>query len=150
MSLLTIPRPLYDRILAHCRAESPREAVGILLGRAGRVVRGYALENVHPDPERHFALDPVEQEEALRPVARGELEYLALYHSHPVSVAVPSIHDLSGQHQAGGQPADHLLIISLLQSPPDVRAYRNDGGRPVPVPHRKGDGLAWEWVDLRF
>ncbi|MFO7172694.1 MAG: M67 family metallopeptidase [Bacillota bacterium] len=144
MSLLTIPRPLYQRLLDHCREEWPREAVGVLLGRDGRVERGYALPNVHPDPERHFALDPVDQEEALRPVAAGQCEFLALYHSHPRTVAVPSPRDLAGAAGAG-----YLLIISLAQEPPDVRAYRIDRGQPLPVPHRKGDGMAWEWIDLR-
>lgn len=87
--LLSIPRRLYDQILAHCRQEWPREAVGFLTGRGGVVLRATAVRNVHPDPERRFRVDPGDAALALRAVMAGHEEWVGLYHSHPQSVAYP-------------------------------------------------------------
>lgn len=152
-TLLAIPRRLYDLVLAHCQAERPHEAVGFLTGRQGVVRRAVAVRNAHPDPARCFRVDPVDALVALRPVEAGEQEWIALYHSHPDSVAYPSPRDLTlvGTWQAGarGGPA-FLFIVSLAGDPPDARAYRLARGRdPTPVPYRKLNLPDGEWLDLR-
>ncbi|BDG60811.1 M67 family metallopeptidase [Caldinitratiruptor microaerophilus] len=153
-TLLAIPRRLYDLVLAHCLAERPHEAVGFLTGRQGVVRRAVAVRNAHPDPVRRFRVDPVDALVALRPVEAGDEEWIALYHSHPDSVAYPSPRDLAlaevwqARGPAGG-PA-FLFIVSLASHPPDARAYRLAAGRdPAPVPYRKLDLPDGEWLDLR-
>lgn len=143
--LLQIPRRLYDLMVAHCRVEAPREACGIMTGQAGQVRRLYVLHNVDPDPVRRFMIDPADLHGALAEVRSGRDWFLALWHSHPESIAYPSPRDLA---LAPGD--EHLsVIVSLAQEPPDVRVYRLSGGQVVPVPFRKLSGWAGEWIDLR-
>lgn len=143
--LLQIPRRLYDRMVAHCRAEAPREACGIMTGRDGHVRRLYVLPNVDPDPVRRFRLDPVDLHAALQEVRSGRDQFLAVWHSHPASIAYPSPRDLALAPAEG----HWSVIVSLARDPADVRVYRLSGGQAVPVPFRKLAGWAGEWIDLR-
>lgn len=144
MELLQIPRALHAAILAHCRGAAPREAVGLLVGRRGLVTRAYGLRNVHPDAAAHFRVDPVDRGTVEAEAAAAGLQILAVYHSHPRSIAYPSAEDLR-LAPAGVQ----LLIVSLATTPPDVRAYHPDGAEARPVPYRLRDDLPGDWVDLR-
>jgi hypothetical protein len=44
---------LEEATMAH-----PRECCGLLLGQGARIERAVPAANVHPDPERHFEIDP--------------------------------------------------------------------------------------------
>lgn len=143
--LLQIPRRLHDLMVAHCRAEAPREACGIMTGQGGQVKRLYVLANVDPEPTRRFRLDPADLHQALAEVRNGRDEFLAVWHSHPESIAYPSPRDLALAPGDG----HFSVIVSLACTPPDVRVYRLRGGRVEPVPFRKLSGWAGEWIDLR-
>lgn len=144
-TLLSIPRHLYDRMIAHCREEWPREACGIMTGKNGVVRRIWALRNAHPQPHSRYQIDPVDQQTAMRDVLAGKEELVAIYHSHPTTVAYPSQTDIAMAHY----PEAFYVILSLAQDPPDVQAYRIVGGQVTRVPHRKIDDPTAEWIDLR-
>jgi len=77
----------------HARSAAPEEACGLLVGRAGRIVRAVPAANVSPQPRVSFdihARDLLELEDAL---GEGE-EVVGLYHSHPGGPAIPSSTDL--------------------------------------------------------
>ncbi|HYX61361.1 MAG TPA: Mov34/MPN/PAD-1 family protein, partial [Streptosporangiaceae bacterium] len=50
--MLTIPRALYDKIVAHARADHPDEACGVIAGPAGsdRPERFIAMMNAERSP----------------------------------------------------------------------------------------------------
>lgn len=71
----------------------PRECCGLLLGQGQRVAIARPAANVHPQPERHFEIDPKALISAHRAQRAGGLEVLGYYHSHPNGRAGPSDED---------------------------------------------------------
>src|SRR5262245_40856768 len=117
--VLQIPSALFDAVLAQARAEAPNECVGLLAGHPdGRVVERYPLVNELSDPRR-FLSEPRSMFEAEKRRRAAGLEFLAIYHSHPTSPATPSRTDLENNYSEEVMN----LIISLLPSGPEVRAY---------------------------
>ena len=60
--MLTIPRALYDKIVAHARADHPDEACGVIAGLAGsdRPQRFIAMMNAERSPT-FYRFDSAEQ-----------------------------------------------------------------------------------------
>ena len=77
----------------------PVECCGLLLGRGGTVEIAVPAANVHPDPARHFEIDPAALITAHRAARAGGLQVLGYYHSHPNGRAEPSATDAA---QASG------------------------------------------------
>jgi len=117
--VLRLPRLIYDDMLRHAEAERPNECVGILAGTPdGVVIERYPLVNALASPRR-FESDARSMFEAEKCRRAAELEFLAIYHSHPTSPAVPSKFDLESNYCEDVM----CVIISLLPPLPDVKAY---------------------------
>ncbi|WP_374531181.1 Mov34/MPN/PAD-1 family protein [Novosphingobium sp.] len=71
----------------------PREACGLLLGQGDMIETALPCANVHPQPERHFEIDPAALIAAHRAARAGGPEVLGYYHSHPNGRAEPSVTD---------------------------------------------------------
>jgi proteasome lid subunit RPN8/RPN11 len=80
-------------LLEEARLAHPRECCGLLLGKGERVALAQPAANVHPEPMRHFEIDPKALIAAHRAVRAGGLEVLGYYHSHPNGRAEPSATD---------------------------------------------------------
>jgi proteasome lid subunit RPN8/RPN11 len=80
-------------LLAEAAAAHPLEACGLLLGQRGLITAAVPLRNVHPDPARHFELDPHALIAAHRAARAGGPQVLGYYHSHPTGLAEPSATD---------------------------------------------------------
>ena len=79
-----------EGVVAHARAEHPREACGLLLGTPGSVTHAEPACNVSRSPERNFEIDPSTLLRVHRE-ARGQgLAVVGHYHSHPGGSAEPS------------------------------------------------------------
>lgn len=85
-----ISRTLLDRILADAVAGQGVERCGLLLGEEDRICDILLAANVHPDPSRHFELDPAVLLAAHRAARSGGLPVAGHYHSHPSGSAMPS------------------------------------------------------------
>ncbi|HOB13902.1 MAG TPA: M67 family metallopeptidase [Novosphingobium sp.] len=79
----------------------PRECCGLLLGQGNRVALAQPAANVHPDPLRHFEIDPAALIAAHRAQRAGGLELIGYYHSHPNGRAEPSAEDIAMAERAG-------------------------------------------------
>lgn len=79
----------------------PRECCGLLLGQRNRVALAQPAANVHPDPLRHFEIDPAALIAAHRAQRAGGLELIGYYHSHPNGRAEPSAEDIAMAERAG-------------------------------------------------
>jgi proteasome lid subunit RPN8/RPN11 len=138
---LHLPRRLYEEMLAQARVELPNECCGLLAGRierqgesaVGVVLRRYPLVNSAASPVEFWS-EPRGMFEAERDMRRHGYELLAVYHSHPTSVPVPSRTDLERNYS----PDVMNLIVSLKGSKPDVRGWWLDA-----VGYREA---AWELV----
>lgn len=82
-------------LLKEATLAAPRECCGLLIGQAGRVVRAVPTTNVHPEPTRHFEIDPAALIAALRDERGGGEKVLGYYHSHPNGAERPSAEDCS-------------------------------------------------------
>ena len=80
-------------LLAEAAAAHPLEACGLLLGQGGVISAAVPVRNVHPDPARHFELDPQALIAAHRAARAGGAQVLGYYHSHPTGSTEPSATD---------------------------------------------------------
>ena len=111
-------------MLAHAREEAPRECVGLLMGGAGRVEVALPLENVSQTPHRAYRADPGELLRALRKADEIGLDVLAVYHSHPVGPALPSLRDRA-------EAVWDTLYVIIGAAISEVRVFRLPQGEEV-------------------
>lgn len=82
-----------ERLHAEAEAAHPEECCGILLGEGGAIVAIVPARNVHPEPARHFEIDPQALVDTHREARSGGPQVLGYYHSHPNGLARPSATD---------------------------------------------------------
>ena len=117
--VIEIDRHVLDAVVAHARAEAPRECCGLLVSRGPSIIEAVAARNLAESATR-FLVDPRDHIDALRSARRRGLEIAGFYHSHPHSAAVPSPTDRDEASYAG-----HLyFIVSLAAAVPDMRLFR--------------------------
>ena len=88
-------------LLEEATRAHPQECCGLLLGQGARIERVVPAANVHPDPERHFEIDPATLIAAHRAERAGGRKLLGYYHSHPNGRAEPSAEDNAMAERAG-------------------------------------------------
>jgi proteasome lid subunit RPN8/RPN11 len=122
MHHLTIPRTIFDAMLAQALAELPAECCGLLAGRieggVGVVSEHYPLVNELRSPTE-FVSEPRSMFAAVKAMRAAGTDVLAVYHSHPASAPIPSRRDLERNYSNGVVN----LIIGLAGSEPEVRAW---------------------------
>ncbi len=82
-----------ERLLAEAASAHPQECCGILLGEGDAITAIQPADNVHPEPERHFEIDPQALVDAHRAARAGGPAIIGYYHSHPNGRAEPSATD---------------------------------------------------------
>jgi proteasome lid subunit RPN8/RPN11 len=112
-----LPRPLWERLVAHCEAERPNEACGVLGMDGQDVVEVFEMTNVESSPVR-FRLDPKEQLAIYNELHEHGWEF-ASFHSHTRTEAYPSPTDVKEARE--DVP---YVIVSFAGDEPDVRAFR--------------------------
>ena|SRR5579862_3930737 len=128
---LIVPQQIYAEMVAQAIAELPNECCGLLAGTVeacsdptaatlpiARVVRRYPLIN-DAKSGIEFISQPESMFAAMRDMRKHSLDTLAVYHSHPTSLPIPSKTDLARNYS----PDVMNLIVSLLARPPLVRAW---------------------------
>jgi [CysO sulfur-carrier protein]-S-L-cysteine hydrolase len=126
-----LPTALRDEVVAHARAEAPKEACGLVAGRDARATRVIRCTNASPTAVTRYTIDPREQLRAFRDIEANGEELVAIYHSHPVTQAYPSPTDRAEAHY----PDAFYVLVSLRDATPEVRAFRVRDGwvRQVPL-----------------
>jgi proteasome lid subunit RPN8/RPN11 len=119
---LLISSHVIAEMLAHARAEAPRECCGLLIGKGESVVRSMRANNLEANATRYL-IDPEDHFAAIRSARAEELEVIGAYHSHPSSAPIPSATDIAEANSG----SDFLyVIVSLVGA--EVRAYRIETG----------------------
>ena len=116
---LVLPAAIRADIVAHSRAEAPRECCGVITGPPGVAETSHRVANLYPDidfyepdPDATWAIMEAAEQ-------RGE-EIVAIYHSHPTDAAIPSARDI----EHAGYDSAVFIICSLLDpDAPDLRGW---------------------------
>jgi proteasome lid subunit RPN8/RPN11 len=116
-------------MIAHARAEAPRECCGLLIGQAARIDESVRIRNIHANPARYL-LDPAEHIATNRRLRGSGHSVVGCYHSHPHSPAIPSDTD-----RAEAYYSEFVWMIVSLAVPdvPEVAAYRLRNGEFVTI-----------------
>ena len=129
MEVIRLTADVRAALLAHARAEAPRECCGLLLGHDLAVDECVPGTNVDPRPNR-YQLDPtihVATRRRLRGTART---IVGAYHSHPRSVPAPSPSDVAEAYYS----EFIWVIVSLAVPEPEaLAAFRVRDERITPV-----------------
>lgn len=92
-------------IRVHAASSPDAEVCGLLLG-GDTIGIAVPARNVHPDPTRHFEIDPAALFAAIRAERAGGPALIGYYHSHPNGLAEPSATD-----RASAAPDGRLWLI---------------------------------------
>lgn len=120
---LILSLSVYKALIEQAKAELPNECCGLLAGKVdangiARVTQRHPLINSATSPVL-FESDPRSMFDAVRAIDQAGLEILAVYHSHPTSVPIPSRTDLDRNYSEDVMS----LIIGLASDPPLARAW---------------------------
>lgn len=118
MTKFAMSRSLVDEMVAHCLAERPNEACGILAAKDGAIVKVICMRNASASPVR-YSLDPTEQFAMYRALDENGWELGGVFHSHTRTEPLPSPTDVREASEAVP-----YLIVSLAADPPVVRAWQ--------------------------
>ena len=118
--MLTISSVLYEKIVAHARADHPDEACGVIAGPAGsdRPERFIAMLNAERSPT-FYRFDSLEQLRVWREMDDRDEEPVVIYHSHTATEAYPSRTDIS----YASEPGAHYVLVSTRE--PDRAEFRS-------------------------
>ena len=119
-------------LLEEANNAHPHECCGLLLGQGAIVERAGAAANVHPEPARHFEIDPAALIAAHRAARAGGPQVLGYYHSHPNGRGAPSPTD---QSQASGDGRIWAIIAAG-----EVSWWRDAVSGFEPLPTRVAPG----------
>lgn len=133
---LTVPASVLRLVIEHAIGADANEACGIIAGPRGQAGddrsarRVIAMANVSANPAHEFLMDSDEQRAAYRAMDERDEDPVALYHSHPIGPAVPSMRDLSAAKLA---PSSLMLILGrTTQAFAEARVWSvGDDGRAV-------------------
>lgn len=126
---IRIPRRDIELIQAELEANKPYEACGVLIGTVdgstALVEKAQPIANVKRT-RRSFELDPKEHYNAWNEAEKSGKEIVGVYHTHPVSSAVPSLWDRETMENAPS--------VWLIAGADGMKAYVWDEGvRPVRI-----------------
>jgi [CysO sulfur-carrier protein]-S-L-cysteine hydrolase len=118
--MLRIAATLYDKIVAHARADHPDEACGVIAGPAGsdRPQRFIPMLNAERSPT-FYQFDSSEQFRVWREMDDKDEEPVVIYHSHTATQAYPSRTDVS----YANEPNAHYVLVSTRD--PDTVEFRS-------------------------
>ena len=117
--MITIPKSVYNEMIAHAKAGYPNEACGLLAGRIAVTVY-YAMRNLDEASISYF-MDPKEQLKVFKEMRAKNIEMLGIFHSHVASVAYPSQKDI---RLAFYEEASYLIVSLSDKNKPVLRSFR--------------------------
>jgi [CysO sulfur-carrier protein]-S-L-cysteine hydrolase len=121
-AMLTIARAVYDKIVAHARADHPDEACGVVAGPAGsdQAERFIPMTNAERSPT-FYRFDSTEQLRVWREMDERDEEPVIIYHSHTATQAYPSRTDIA----YASEPGAHYVLVSTREAErTEFRSFR--------------------------
>ena len=122
--VLSLPVPLWERVVAHCINGLPLEACGLLAGREGQVLEVYPTANAARSA-RIYTVEPRDLLRADREAEAAGHSLIGVWHSHTHTAAYPSPTDI----EQAPDPDWHYVLVSLSDTDPVLRSYRIVAGQ---------------------
>jgi [CysO sulfur-carrier protein]-S-L-cysteine hydrolase len=122
--VLSLPMPLWERVVAHCIDGLPLEACGLLAGREGQVLEVFPTANAARSA-RIYTVEPRDLLRADREAEAAGHSLIGVWHSHTHTAAYPSPTDID----QAPDPDWHYVLVSLSDAEPVLRSYRIVAGR---------------------
>ena len=119
--MISIPKKVYDEMIAHAKAGYPNEACGLLAGsKTDKPSEFYPMKNMDNSAVSYF-MDPKEQLMIFKTMRQALMEMRGIFHSHVASEAYPSQKDV----RLAFYPDVSYLIVSLsTMDKPVLRSFR--------------------------
>lgn len=108
----------------HAMDARPDECCGLLSGRNGLITEVHKLRNEADRPKARYFASPEDLFAAMRRIRESGCKMLGIYHSHPRSVAYPSVADV----EMAFYPQAIYFIISL-EPQIETRAFRIESNK---------------------
>ena len=89
-SLLELPRPLVNQILAHAQQNPAEEICGLISSKNQKATKYYRIANVAENKAQRFEMSGAQQIAAMKKMRAQKEELMAIVHSHPIAPAIPS------------------------------------------------------------
>ncbi|MFI1013280.1 Mov34/MPN/PAD-1 family protein [Streptomyces sp. NPDC020965] len=118
--MLTLTQVLFDKIVAHARADHPDEACGVVAGPegTGRAERFIPMLNAARSPT-FYEFDSADLLKLYREMDDNDEEPVIIYHSHTATEAYPSRTDIT----YANEPGAHYVLVSTADSD-DVGSFQ--------------------------
>ncbi len=131
--VLSIPKEIHDRIVAHAKADHPDEACGVVAGPEGsdRPTRFVPMVNAAGSPT-FYEFDSMELLGLYKDMDAADEEPVVVYHSHTATEAYPSRTDIG----LAQEPNAHYVLVSTREhgnseGAVEFRSYRIVDGEVV-------------------
>lgn len=121
--MIKIAKRFMDHMISHALDEYPNESCGILSGRKDTVEKIYRITNTTRSPYRYL-MDPQEFLKADVDSEENGWSFIAFYHSHTHSSAVPSDTDVRMARQSGYYDVHYILVSLQNTQVPDVKMFQ--------------------------
>jgi proteasome lid subunit RPN8/RPN11 len=118
--VLTLTLAQREAVVATCIRALPNEGCGLLIGTSDGVLHDVVASDNVADSARVYEIDPKVLLRATRRADDEGLEVIGVFHSHTHSEAYPSPTDV----RQAPDPGWHYVLVSLLDSPANVRSFR--------------------------
>ena len=129
--MLTIPRELHDKIVAHARADHPDEACGVVAGPSyDDPTRFVPMLNAARSPT-FYEFDSIDLLKLYREMDDLDEVPAVIYHSHTATEAYPSRTDISYASEPG---AHYVLVSTREEHQTEFRSYRIVDGQVTEEP----------------
>ena len=143
MDTISIPRSIYDAMVAHAREGFPNEVCGVILGPPGQLREVHRAVNAASDPLYSYDIEGRDLLRLNGLADERDWEFVAIYHSHPPFAEVyPSATDIAKAYYpraiyfilAIGRVEVHLR--ERLRDPAQRAGLRQTLGDPQSMPPR--------------
>ena len=120
MSMVRIPKSIYQRMIEYAKKEWPLECCGILAGKDKTAQKAFELQNIEGSFTR-YSMSSQEQLKVFEEMEKESIEMIAIYHSHPHTIPFPSETDV----KLAFYPDVSSIIISLKEEEnPVMKAFQ--------------------------
>ncbi|RNB85836.1 M67 family peptidase [Brevibacillus fluminis] len=116
---LWMDRKVYERLLDAGQTARPKEFAALLGGTGAHITASFSPSQLATD-RTSFHWDGPTLLSALREIGQSQLQWLGVFHTHPLTAPLPSSADHAGWHY----PALSYWILSLAGREPELRAYQ--------------------------